>query len=82
MIDSTRGKEKVTRIKKVPITIRIPDEVRRQLVRLAKQRGISLNSEIIHAMLAWVDRPAVDELRKVLEDYRKEVQAAKEKGRR
>jgi hypothetical protein len=65
--------------KKVPLTIRIPDELRRRLARVAKQHGTSLNAEILQRLQASIDteghtgvlRQILDELRGLLSEARK-----------
>jgi len=60
---------------RISLTIRIPPELRQELARLAKERGVSLNAEIIlrlqAAIAAETVRPLFDELRALLEEARK-----------
>lgn len=60
---------------RISLTIRIPPELRQELVRLAKARGVSLNAEIIlrlqAAITAETVKPLFDELRALLEEARK-----------
>jgi hypothetical protein len=65
--------------KKVPLTIRIPETLRRQLARIAKTHGTSLNAEILQRLQMSIDangtaavaKPILDELRKILDERRK-----------
>jgi hypothetical protein len=65
--------------RKVPLTIRIPEILRRQLARMAKEHGTSLNAEILQRLQASIDanglaavvKPILDELRTILEEARK-----------
>jgi hypothetical protein len=52
---------------KVPLTVRIPEGLRRQLARLAKQRGNSLNTEILQRLQASIEGDAATP---VLERFR------------
>lgn len=60
---------------RISLTIRIPPELRQELARLAKERGVSLNAEIIlrlqAAIAAETVQPLFDELRTLLEEARK-----------
>jgi Arc-like DNA binding domain len=65
--------------RKVPLTIRIPEALRRQLARLAKTRGTSLNAEILQRLQMSIDangtaaiaKPILDELRQMLNEARR-----------
>jgi predicted transcriptional regulator len=69
----------VTEGRKVPLTIRIPDELRRKLVRMAKAHGMSLNAEILQRLQSSLDangtvaaaKPLLDELRALLAEVRR-----------
>lgn len=61
---------------KVPLTIRIPDALRRDLAQLAKRHGVSLNAEILQRLQTAVEiegamtaaKPLLDELRALLDE--------------
>src|SRR5262249_27073070 len=64
--------------RKVPLTLRLPDDLRRELAALARANGASLNSEIISRLRASVEgeketkiaRPLIAELRALIDEVR------------
>jgi hypothetical protein len=52
----------------VPLTIRIPEELRQELTYSAMEHGVSLNAEILQRLSTG---PILDELRAMLAEARK-----------